>query len=174
MMYVPALAARAPLGAMKVATGTGEPSIALMICRIDVSRPPGVSSCSTASCAWPSAARCRLRTMKSALPGPIAPFTGITTTLLRTTAAYSGGVHSHDANPNAKSTPSAATPRINRPTTPPRISGVREPDCRNGRRGYVLIADGCRAQPTGIGQRGPIPQRRLACRLQLSPIPRAA
>ena len=42
-MYVPALAARAPLGATNAATGTGEARISLMIWRIDKSRPPGVS-----------------------------------------------------------------------------------------------------------------------------------
>ena len=40
---MPALAARAPLGATNAATGTGEARIALMMSRIDVSRPPGVS-----------------------------------------------------------------------------------------------------------------------------------
>src|SRR5450432_2620657 len=42
-MYVPALAARAPLGATNAATGTGEASTSLIIWRIDKSRPPGVS-----------------------------------------------------------------------------------------------------------------------------------
>ncbi|VWC27957.1 hypothetical protein BPS26883_06237 [Burkholderia pseudomultivorans] len=51
-----------------------------MICRIDVSRPPGVSSCRIASGACSRAARLSERTMKSALAGPIAPLTGITMT----------------------------------------------------------------------------------------------
>lgn len=51
-----------------------------MICRIDVSSPPGVSSCRIASGAWSCAARSIDRTMKSALAGPIAPLTGITMT----------------------------------------------------------------------------------------------
>ncbi|EDS99722.1 hypothetical protein BamIOP4010DRAFT_6763 [Burkholderia ambifaria IOP40-10] len=51
-----------------------------MICRIDVSSPPGVSSCRIASGAWSCAARSSERTMKSALAGPIAPLTGITMT----------------------------------------------------------------------------------------------
>ena len=46
-IYVPALAARAPLGATKTATGTGDARMARIICRIEVSRPPGVSSCNT-------------------------------------------------------------------------------------------------------------------------------
>ncbi len=46
-MYVPALAARAPLGNTKVATGIGEARIPLMMSRIAVSRPPGVSIVST-------------------------------------------------------------------------------------------------------------------------------
>ena len=50
-----------------------------MICRIDVSRPPGVSSCRIASGACWRAARSSERTMKSALAGPIAPLIGITT-----------------------------------------------------------------------------------------------
>ena len=51
----------------------------LMICRIDVSRPPGVPSCRIASGACWRAARSSERTMKSALAGPIAPLIGITT-----------------------------------------------------------------------------------------------
>ena len=50
-MNVPALAARAPSGATNVAIGTGEARIALMIARIDLSSPPGVSSFSTTSAA---------------------------------------------------------------------------------------------------------------------------
>src|SRR5881394_3729511 len=38
-MYVPALAARAPLGATNAATGTGEARMSLMIWRIDKSSP---------------------------------------------------------------------------------------------------------------------------------------
>src|SRR5216110_3527085 len=56
-MYVPALAARAPLGPTKTATGTREARIALMISRIEVSSPPGVSICSTTSCAPSRSAR---------------------------------------------------------------------------------------------------------------------
>ncbi|MDR9160230.1 hypothetical protein FEP45_05298 [Burkholderia multivorans] len=51
-----------------------------MICRIDVSRPPGVSSCRIASGACSRAARWSERTTKSALAGPIAPLSGITIT----------------------------------------------------------------------------------------------
>ncbi len=50
-MKVPALAARAPPGATKVATGTGEDRMSLIMLRIAPSRPPGVSICSTSSCA---------------------------------------------------------------------------------------------------------------------------
>src|SRR5882762_3620921 len=59
-MKVPALAARAPLGATNDATGTGEARMALMISRIEVSRPPGVSMRSTTSCV-PSAAAHEVR-----------------------------------------------------------------------------------------------------------------
>jgi len=48
-MYVPALAARAPVGPTQVATGTVEFRMSLIIARIDVSSPPGVSSSSTTS-----------------------------------------------------------------------------------------------------------------------------
>ncbi len=54
---MPALAARAPSGATKVATGTGEARMSLMIERIEVSSPPGVSSSITTSWAPVLAAR---------------------------------------------------------------------------------------------------------------------
>ncbi|WP_157731051.1 hypothetical protein [Variovorax sp. HW608] len=40
---MPALAARAPLGATKLATGTGEARMSLMMLRMEASSPPGVS-----------------------------------------------------------------------------------------------------------------------------------
>src|SRR6202045_500907 len=43
VMYIPADAARAPEGETKMTTGTRAPNIFLMMSRIDVSRPPGVS-----------------------------------------------------------------------------------------------------------------------------------
>src|SRR2546423_239449 len=43
VMYSPAEAARAPDGETKMTTGSGAASIFLMMCRMDVSRPPGVS-----------------------------------------------------------------------------------------------------------------------------------
>src|SRR5689334_15699207 len=79
-MKVPALAARAPLGATKPATGTGEARIALITSRIEVSRPPGVSICTTTSCAPSLAARSIERRTKCALAGPTAPSSGTTTT----------------------------------------------------------------------------------------------
>jgi len=60
-MKVPALAARAPLGPTQTATGTGEARMSLMMARIEVSRPPGVSTRSTASWAPALAARSRPR-----------------------------------------------------------------------------------------------------------------
>src|SRR5690606_30379936 len=42
-MYTPALAARAPLGATYIATGTGEARMFLIMWRMEVSSPPGVS-----------------------------------------------------------------------------------------------------------------------------------
>ena len=59
VMRNPAEAARAPEGPTNTATGTGELSMASMICRIDVSRPPGVSSLSTTRGAPWAAARSR-------------------------------------------------------------------------------------------------------------------
>ena len=47
MIRKPAEAARAPEGPTNTATGTRDLSIASMICRIEVSRPPGVSRRST-------------------------------------------------------------------------------------------------------------------------------
>ena len=79
-MKVPALAARAPLGATKEATGTGEARIALMISRIALSRPPGVSMRSTTSWVPSVAARSIERRTKSAVAGPIAPSSGTTAT----------------------------------------------------------------------------------------------
>ena len=53
---------RAPSGATKAATGTGEAMICLMICRIAVSNPPGVSIFSTTNRACSAAAAFRPRT----------------------------------------------------------------------------------------------------------------
>src|SRR3954470_18211821 len=75
-MKVPALAARAPLGATKTATGTGEARIALITSRIEVSSPPGVSICRITSSAPSLAARSMLRFAKCALAGPMAPSSG--------------------------------------------------------------------------------------------------
>src|SRR5436309_556015 len=66
-MKVPALAARAPPGATKLATWTGEARMSLMISRIEVSSPPGVSMRSTTSCALSFAARCSPRRTKPAI-----------------------------------------------------------------------------------------------------------
>ena len=43
VIYIPAEAARAPDGETKITTGTCAPSIFLMMSRIEVSSPPGVS-----------------------------------------------------------------------------------------------------------------------------------
>src|SRR5262245_44369830 len=53
VMYVPALAARAPLGATKATTGMADCSTSWMIARIEVSRPPGVSRRKMISAPWP-------------------------------------------------------------------------------------------------------------------------
>src|SRR5262245_30235168 len=79
-MNVPALAARAPLGATNTTTGTGEARIALITSRIEVSRPPGVSTCTMTSSAPSFAARSMDRFTKCALAGPTAPSSGTSTT----------------------------------------------------------------------------------------------
>ena len=56
VMYIPAEAARAPEGETKTTTGTGAPSIFLMMLRMDVSRPPGVSSAMISAPACPCTA----------------------------------------------------------------------------------------------------------------------
>ncbi|MCY1182687.1 hypothetical protein D9M73_232590 [compost metagenome] len=58
---MPALAARSPLGATKLATGIGLARIALMIKRIEVSSPPGVSRLMTTNCAPSVTARIKPR-----------------------------------------------------------------------------------------------------------------
>jgi hypothetical protein len=64
----------------------------LMMSRIEVSRPPGVSICSTISSAPSCSARSMPRWMKSAVAGPIGPVTGITST---TGAATADAAQSH-------------------------------------------------------------------------------
>src|SRR5208282_1976387 len=66
-----------------------------MISRIDVSSPPGVSICSTTSCAPSRSARTRLRVTKSALAGPIAPASGNTITGAGAALAYPTAIASH-------------------------------------------------------------------------------
>src|SRR5438046_10551460 len=56
VMYIPAEAARAPEGETKITTGTGAPSIFLMMSRMEVSRPPGVSSAMIRVLACPATA----------------------------------------------------------------------------------------------------------------------
>src|SRR5690606_6928869 len=80
MTKVPDLAARAPPGLTKVAIGMGEDNIWRMIERMELSRPPGVSSSSTASIAPLSWACVRPRWMKSALAGLMMPSTLSTVT----------------------------------------------------------------------------------------------
>lgn len=110
---MPALAARAPLGATQATTGTGEARMALIMLRIEVSRPPGVSICRM-SRLWPSVAeRWMPRTTWSALAGPMAP-----SMVMRPTAAgraavagadAQAGVDGSTASSTASSAPSMAT-----------------------------------------------------------------
>ncbi|VWC21476.1 hypothetical protein BME24068_05860 [Burkholderia metallica] len=79
-----------------------------MICRIDVSRPPGVSSCRIASGACRCAARSSERTMKSALAGPIAPLTGITITAPVAAGASAAGGAASAAHTTSSAANSAA------------------------------------------------------------------
>src|SRR5258706_6287975 len=78
VMRKPAEAARAPEGPTKTATGTRELSIASMICRIDVSRPPGVSSLSTTRGAPEAAARSMADTTCAALIACTTPVSSTT------------------------------------------------------------------------------------------------
>ena len=61
-----------------------------MMLRIAVSRPPGVSICSTTSCACSCAARSSARATRSALAGPMAP--SMRTTKTDGTASPVGGL----------------------------------------------------------------------------------
>ncbi len=56
MMKVPAEAARAPDGPVQHSTGTREAAIALMMPRMEESRPPGVSIWITTAASWSPAA----------------------------------------------------------------------------------------------------------------------
>src|SRR5450759_4647861 len=56
---MPVAAFVAPAGATNAATGIGAARISLMMARIEVSSPPGVSICSTSNCA-PSARACSM------------------------------------------------------------------------------------------------------------------
>ena len=78
VMRKPAEAARAPEGPTKTATGTRELSIASMICRIDVSSPPGVSSLSTTRGALEAAARSSADTTCAALTACTTPVSSMT------------------------------------------------------------------------------------------------
>jgi len=80
----------------------------LMICRIDVSRPPGVSSCRIASGACSRAARWSERTTKSAQAGPIAPLSGITITGAGPAGAGAGGGAATAAHTTSSTANSAA------------------------------------------------------------------
>src|SRR5437764_3108931 len=53
VMYMPAEAARAPDGETKTTTGTGAASTFLMMLRMEVSSPPGVSMAMMSAVAWP-------------------------------------------------------------------------------------------------------------------------
>ena len=79
----PALAARAPLGATYAMIGSGERSSACVILRIDVSRPPGVSSWSTTASSWASSAAWISSTTQSAVTG----LTSASSTTTRTCGA---------------------------------------------------------------------------------------
>src|SRR5215472_12890894 len=72
-MYVPALAARAPLGATYSATGMGEASIAAMISRMEVSSPPGVFMRRMTSRVSLGESSRNSRATYSDVAGPIAP-----------------------------------------------------------------------------------------------------
>src|SRR5215471_7078456 len=137
-MYVPALAARAPLGATNAATGTGDARIALMMSRIERSRPPGVSICSTTSCARSFPARASPRSTKSALDGPIAPVSGITMTEGEAATAASARPSRTSAAARTKASVRGLCCR------PSPDVGLVDIDCRLLVFGHEVSAEACR------------------------------
>ena len=81
VMKVPAEAALAPPGATYTATGTDEEIIALMMMRMEVSSPPGVSNCRTINSAPRVFASAIPLTMYSAVAGLMTPSTFRTRTV---------------------------------------------------------------------------------------------
>ena len=115
----PALAARAPLGATKATIGTRERSSAWVIFRIDSSRPPGVSICSTRAESWASFEAWISSTIQSAVTGS----TSASSTTTRTcgVAAAAPGVR---ARPAIRATASRHSVRIgDRSLHPPGAAG---------------------------------------------------
>lgn len=80
-MNVPADAALDPVGATNEATGTSELWIFLMISRMEVSSPPGVSMCNTINESFSALAWLISYETYSATAGLIAPESLTTTTL---------------------------------------------------------------------------------------------
>src|SRR6267142_1831196 len=120
-MNVPALAARAPLGATKTATGTGEARIALISSRIEVSSPPGVSIWRITSSAPSLAARSMPRFAKCALAGPMAPSSG---TSITGAADATAQAQPRTANRIARIAADYAPPRRRRPIYLPRCCAL--------------------------------------------------
>ena len=73
VMKAPALAARLPLGATNTITATRAASCTLMMSRMEVSRPPGVSSWITRAAAPSLSAALILWTRNSAATGVMGP-----------------------------------------------------------------------------------------------------
>src|SRR6185436_18374595 len=73
VMNTPAEPAPAPLGATYTITGTGVPRSSLTIVRVELSRPPGVSSCMIKARAPLALARPILSRIKSSTAGLMLP-----------------------------------------------------------------------------------------------------
>src|SRR3546814_5667713 len=101
-MKVPALAARAPLGLTKLATGMGEARIWRMMARMEESRPPGVSSSMTANVEPFSTACCKPRVMKSEVAGLMMPSTCKTVTLGACALAFTADWAKEASKPSNK------------------------------------------------------------------------
>ena len=120
----PALAARAPLGATNPITGIGERSSACVISRMDVSRPPGVSSSSTTASSCALAAARISSTTQSAVTGS----TSASSTTTRT-CGVSAAAPGVSARPAMRATARRHSPRIGDRSVHPSTAagGTRKP-----------------------------------------------
>src|SRR5262245_66432995 len=91
-MYVPADAARAPLGATYTITGMGDAPIPLMISPVDETSPPGVSSCIISATPPSCLAFWIACEIWRVVATPMTPFTSVTKTLFGDCALAGCGI----------------------------------------------------------------------------------